>query len=64
CAAARIAACWKSPVPGVTPALWRLKMAWVLGLGAGNIDPPPPGVRPVRREDSLGVGNPLNDSLK
>lgn len=28
------------------------------------MEPPPPGVKPVRREDSLGVGKPLKDSLK
>jgi hypothetical protein len=48
---------WKSRVPGVAPPLWsELYSAWELGEGCGNIDPPPPGVNPVRREDSFGVG--------
>lgn len=29
-----------------------------LGLGAGNIDPLPPGVKPDRNDDSFGVGKP------
>ena len=59
-----MADCWNSAVLGVAIPLWRLKRAWVFGLGAGNIDPPPPGVRPVRSDDSLGVGKPRKDSLK
>ncbi len=59
-AAAFMAVRWKSMVLGVTPPLCRwLKMpACELGLGAGNMDPLPPGVKPVRIEDSLGVGKP------
>lgn len=56
-AAAFMAVRWKSSVDGVEapPAIcW--KRAWELGLGAGNMEPPPPGVSPVRKEDSFGVG--------
>lgn len=45
-------------MPGVARPLFdiELNIAEVPGLGAGNIDPPPPGVSPVRKEDSFGVG--------
>lgn len=59
-AAALRAVRWKSMVPGVAavgPASWA-KRACELGLGAGNMDPLPPGVRPVLNEDSFGVGKP------
>lgn len=56
-AAALRALLWKSNVPGVArPPCIELKIAWEFGLGAGNIDPPPPGVRPVLSDDSFGVG--------
>lgn len=58
-AAAFMAVRWKSRVPGVAPPLWSCwKMACELGDGAGNMEPPPPGVSPVLSEDSLGVGKP------
>lgn len=55
--AALITVRWKSMVLGVAPPLasWA-KRAWELGLGARNINPLPPGVKPVLKEDSLGVG--------
>lgn len=58
-AAALIAVRWKSIVFGVAPPLANCAMnACEPGLGAGNMDPLPPGVSPDRRPDSLGVGNP------
>ena len=43
---------WNSIAPGV-PAL---KKSWeVEGEGAGNMEPDPPGVSPLRMPDSLGV---------
>jgi hypothetical protein len=47
----------KSSVFGVCAPIWmELKMTCEFGLGAGNMEPPPPGVRPVLRPDSFGVG--------
>lgn len=58
-AAAFIAVRWKSMVLGVAPPLASCEnKAWEFGVGAGNMDPLPPGVRPDRNEDSFGVGNP------
>jgi hypothetical protein len=48
---------WKSSVLGVAPpALSEAKRADVPGLGAANMGPIPPGVKPDRIDDSLGVG--------
>jgi hypothetical protein len=58
-AAALRAVRWKSIVPGVALGpVSCAKMACEFGLGAGNMDPLPPGVKPVRSDDSFGVGNP------
>jgi hypothetical protein len=58
-AAALIAVLWKSSVPGVAPPLASGPPNSGFGLAMGNIEPPPPGVNPVRSEDSLGVGKLL-----
>ena len=42
---------------GAGPASWP-KRACEFGLGAGNMEPLPPGVSPVLSEDSFGVGKP------
>lgn len=56
---------WNSNVDGVAPPLCNCcSIDWAPGLGAGNIEPPPPGVRPVLREDSFGVGNPRPNPSK
>ncbi len=53
-AAALTAVRWKSMVPGVAAVPKRAGF----GLGTGNMDPLPPGVRPVRPEASFGDGKP------
>lgn len=57
-AAALMAVRWKSMVPGVAAEPASCAKRVELGLGAGNMDPLPPGVNPVLRDDSFGVGKP------